>query len=125
MTPVLHTIVFLATVLWCHAAVLAWEWLGTLRRAIHSDKIGHVVNLLGAMVPVVVTYIAVVFAGALLGLPSMVAFLALVVPGGLVYGFRTDLGDETPSTLALERRRMVLTIALAVPVLLWRAWGRP
>ena len=121
----IHTIVFLATLLWCHAAVLAWEWVATLRRAVHSDKVGQVVNLLGAMVPVVITYIFVVFAGAILGLPSIVAFLALVVPGGLVYALRVDLGDVTPSTLALERRRALLTLALAVPVFAWRAWGGP
>lgn len=125
-TPILiQAIVFLATLLWCHVAVLALEWVGTLRRAVHSDKVGQVVNLLGAMVPVVITYIFVVFAGAILGLPSIVAFLALVVPGGLVYGFRVDLGDQAPSTVALERRRALLTLALAVPVFAWRAWGGP
>lgn len=123
-TPLLiHIIVFLATLLWCHAAVLAWEWLGKLRSAVHSDKVGQVVNLLGAMVPVVITYIFVVFAGAILGLPSIVAFLAVVVPGGLVYAFRVDLGEETPSTPALERRRTLLTIALAVLVFMWCGLG--
>ena len=69
-------VVFLASILWCHAAVLAWEWLGTLRRASQNDKVGHVVSLLGAFVPVVVTYITVVLVGAVIGLPSMVVFLA-------------------------------------------------
>ncbi len=121
-TPLLiQIIVFIATLLWCHAAVLAWEWIRLLRSAAQSDKVGVVVKLLGAMVPVVVLYIVVVFAGAILGLPSMVAFLALVVPGGLVFGFRTELGDETPTGAGTERRRALWTLALLAGVLAWRA----
>lgn len=120
MTPLLHTIVFLATVLWCHAAILALDWIGVLRRAPHHEKVGLVVNLLGAFVPVVVIYIVVVFAGAILGLPSMVAFLAVVVPAGFVFAFRIDLADEFPSTWPREQRRILLTVALALLVLGYR-----
>ena len=110
-------VVFLASILWCHAAALAWEWLGTLRRASQNDKVGHVVSLLGAFVPVVVTYIAVVLVGAVIGLPSMVVFLALIVPGGLVFRLRMELSDEAQPTWAREQRRFIFTIVLVCLVI--------
>lgn len=108
---------FLASVLWCHAAVLAWEWLGTLRRASHNDKVGHVVSLLGTLVPAVVLYIGVVLIGAAVGFPSVVVFLAVIVPGGLVFGLRMELSDEAQPTWAREQRRFIFTIALVCLVI--------
>lgn len=119
MSPetLIRIVEIIATILWCHAALLALEWLGTLRRASQNDKVGHVVSLLGAFVPVVVTYITVVLVGAVIGLPSMVVFLALIVPGGLVFGLRMELSDETQPTWAREQHRFIFTIVLVCLVI--------
>ncbi len=114
----------LALLLWCHAAVLAVDWLGLLRRAPQHERVGMFVNLLGALVPIVVLYIAVVFAGSVFGLRSVVVFLALIVPGGLVVALRLDLRDLRPSKPALELRRMAVTLGLALVLLgYWRLRG--
>ena len=67
--------------------------------------------------PVVVTYITVVLVGAVIGLPSMVVFLALIVPGGLVFGLRMELSDEAQATWAREQRRFIFTIVLVCLVI--------
>ena len=116
-------VVFVATALWCYAAVLALEWFGTLRRAPHNDKVGHVVSLLGALVPAVVLYILVVLVGGVVGLPSVVVFLALIVPGGLVFGLRIALADEGPVTSRQERQRALWSAALLALVIAYRQVG--
>jgi len=119
MSPetLIRIVEIIATILWCHAALLALERIGTLRRAAQNEKAGHVVSLLGAFVPVVVTYITVVLVGAVIGLPSMVVFLALIVPGGLVFGLRMELSDEAQPTWAREQRRFIFTIVLVCLVI--------
>ena len=122
MAPDLPIRVFLfaATLLWCHGTVLLWEWGGQLRRHPGSERVALVVGLLGALVPVVVGFVAVVFVGAVVGLPSVVALLALIVPVGLAIAMRVELAGLTGGTLwrlSGERRRILATLGLVVVVL--------
>ncbi len=112
-------IVFLATVLWVHVIAVLAEWIALLRRADHGSKISVVIDMLGALVPVVILFIAVVFASSIFGFRSSVVFLAVIVPGGLVFALRSQVTKDEFAWS--EGKRWLISGILLALVLGWRA----
>lgn len=119
MTAVL-VIKFCALLLWCYAAVLAVAWFRAVRAEDTTRHVGHVISLLGVFVPLSCLLVIVVFLGAMLGLPSVVALLAVLVPAGLVVGLQLEVNRLTVSNERVEMLRLGLTLCLALSVIVWR-----
>ena len=111
-------VVFLATLLWAYVAVVAVEWIWHLRRTEPGARVAMVVDLLSALVPVVIAFIAVVFASVLFGFRSGVVLLALVVPGGLLIALRSQVTAQ-PAPWQ-EPIRLGASLGVLCAVTLWR-----
>ncbi len=110
-----------ATLLWCHAGVLAVAWFRQVARTDKRFHVGHFVALMGEMVPMAAGAILLIFGGAILGLPSVVVFLAVVLPAGLVLALATEVDRLTePPDAGVETRRLAATLGLAVLAVAWR-----
>jgi len=109
-----------ATLLWCHAAVLGAAWARAVARSERRYHVGHVVSLLGELVPMAVAVVLLVFAGSFLGLPSVVVFLAIVYPAGLVLGLVFEVRRICDPSPAAEAARLAASLVLAVLVLGYR-----
>lgn len=109
-----------ATFLWCYAGVLTVAWFRQVAKTDKRFHVGHFVALMGEMVPMAAGAILLIFAGALLGLPSVVVFLAIVLPAGLVLALVTEVHRLTPTDSRVESRRLAATLGLVVFVVMWR-----
>ena len=116
----IRLIVLAATILWSYAAVVGAEWARMLWRSERREHVTLVFDLVTALLPAAAAYVLLVLAGHVLGLPSVVVFLAVVVPGGLVYAFRTSLVDRGMTGARREQGRLLIALALAVAVVATR-----
>jgi hypothetical protein len=116
----IRLIVLAATILWSYAAVVGAEWARMLWRSERREHVTLVFDLVTALLPAAAAYVLLVLAGHVLGLPSVVVFLAVVVPGGLVYAFRTSLVDRGLTGARREQGRLLIALALAVAVVATR-----
>lgn len=116
----IRLIVLAATILWSYAAVVGAEWARMLWRSERREHVTLVFDLVTALLPAAAAYVLLVLAGHVLGLPSVVVFLAVVVPGGLVYAFRTSLVDRGLTSARREQGRLLIALALAVAVVATR-----
>jgi hypothetical protein len=116
----IRLIVLAATILWSYAAVVGAEWARMLWRSERREHVTLVFDLVTALLPAAAAYVLLVLAGHVLGLPSVVVFLAVVVPGGLVYAFRTSLVDRGLIGARREQGRLLIALALAVAVVATR-----
>ncbi|QXT38820.1 hypothetical protein [Gymnodinialimonas ceratoperidinii] len=120
MTPI-ALIEALATLLWSYAALTALVWALHLRREDQGAHVPAMTELLSHLVPAMIILVVVVLVGALIGLPSVVAFIALLFPAGLAYGFHMALTDlrDTP-TGRQDLPRLALSLGLAAVVITFR-----
>jgi hypothetical protein len=116
----IRLIVLAATILWSYAAVVGAEWARMLWRSERREHVTLVFDLVTALLPAAAAYVLLVLAGHVLGLPSVVVFLAVVVPGGLVYAFRTSLVDRGLIGARREQGRLLIALARAVAVVATR-----
>jgi hypothetical protein len=116
----IRLIVLAATILWSYAAVVGAEWARMLWRSERREHVTLVFDLVTALLPAAAAYVLLVLAGHVLGLPSVVVFLAVVVPGGLVYAFRTSLVHRGLTGARREQGRLLIALALAVAVVATR-----
>ncbi len=116
----IRLIVLAATILWSYAAVVGAEWARMLWRSERREHVTLVFDLVTALLPAAAAYVLLVLAGHVLGLPSVVVFLAVVVPGGLVYAFRASLVDRGLTGARREQGRLLIALALAVAVVATR-----
>jgi hypothetical protein len=116
----IRLIVLAATILWSYAAVVGAEWARMLWRSERREHVTLVFDLVTGLLPAAAAYVLLVLAGHVLGLPSVVVFLAVVVPGGLVYAFRTSLVDRGLTGARREQGRLLIALALAVAVVATR-----
>jgi hypothetical protein len=116
----IRLIVLAATTLWSYAAVVGVEWARMLWRSERREHVTLVFDLVTGLLPAAAAYVLLVLAGHVLGLPSVVVFLAVVVPGGLVYAFRASLVDGGLTGARREQGRLLIALALAVAVVATR-----
>ncbi len=109
----------LATGLWTYTALTLLAWINLTRRLPRGAHVAAVVDLLGHLVPAMIALVAVVLIGALAGLPSVVALIALLFPAGTAYGTHMALGDATEAS-ASALPRIAATLVIAAGVIAWR-----
>lgn len=119
MTPIV-LVESVATLLWAYALVLAVSWFRAVARDDRKAHVGHFVSLMGAMVPFSASVIALVFIGGTLGLPSVVVFLAVLLPAGLVTALQLEVSRMTGPRLDWEARRVAFGLCLGVALIVWR-----
>lgn len=112
---------FTALLLWCYGAVHLVLWTRLLIRAERHAHIGQIVSLLGEMVPVACGLVLVVALGALIGLPSVVVFIAVLTPAGLAWALRLEVNRLTGPPPWAEARRALAAALLAAALLLLQA----
>lgn len=109
-----------AMFLWCHAAILLVAWVRAVARTGRRNHVGHFVSLAGEMVPMVAGVVILVFLGAFIGLPSVVVFLAVVFPAGIVVALLFEMRRLEGVARAREARRLALALGLAGGVFMLR-----
>ncbi|MEX3015821.1 hypothetical protein [Gymnodinialimonas hymeniacidonis] len=110
-----------ATALWVYAALTFAHWALRAARLDRRQHIAAATDLLGHLVPAMILLVLTVLAGALIGLPSVVAFIALLFPAGLAYGAHMALHDmEPPPSRPHLISRLFMTIVLAVLIIFTR-----
>jgi hypothetical protein len=112
MSPV-ATIEAAATLFWTYAGLAACEWCARLWRKGRPEHLALVFEMIGHLVPAMITLLVVVLAGIILGLPSVVVIIAILFPAGLAVGFHMGLNDVRDATWAGEATRLGLTALIA------------
>lgn len=111
---------FCSLLLWCYAIVLSVAWFRAVGADDKRTHVGHFLGLMGVFVPLSCVLVFVVFLGAMLGLPSVVAILAVLVPAGLVVGLQLEISRLTASSERVEILRLGITLGMTLAVLAWR-----
>lgn len=113
-----------ATLLWSYSALTFAAWLIHLIRLPQGDHVATVTELLFHLVPAMIALVVVVLFGALIGLPSVVAFIAILFPAGLAYGTHMALCDirDVPTGRG-DLPRLAFALLLAGVVILYRFLG--
>lgn len=106
--------------LWCYAIVLTVAWFRAVGAENQNTHVGHFLGLMGVFVPLSCVLVFVVFLGSVLGMPSVIALLVVLVPAGLVIGLQLEVSRLTASSERTELLRLGLTLGLALVVLAWR-----
>lgn len=119
MTPI-AAVEAVATLFWTYAALAAIEWAGRLSRFERGQHLAHVFELIGHLVPAMVTLLVVVLAGAFLGFPSVVVVIAILFPAGLAVGVHMGLNDLREASWTGEAARLLLTALIGGAVI----WAR-
>lgn len=114
MTPI-ALIEAAATLLWTYAALTFAAWVNHARCLERSAHIPALIELLTHLVPAMIALVVTVLIGALIGLPSVVAFIALLFPAGLAYGTHTALTETQATRLAprLIATALIATVLIA------------
>ena len=109
-----------APLLWVYTALTFVAWLNHLLR---RDKSGHVAmgaELLSRLVPAMIGLVVVVLAGAFIGLPSAVAFIALLFPAGTAYGTHMALSEAQDGHPSSILPRLVATLLAGLIIITLR-----
>lgn len=118
MTPI-AIIEAAATLLWVYTALTFITWVALVWRLGQGAHVAAVTELLSHLVPAMIGLVLLVLFGALVGLPSVVAFIALLFPAGTAYGTHMALteGRDAPTDRRdLPRAAATLIIAAALIV---------
>jgi hypothetical protein len=102
-----------ATVYWTYAGLAALEWFVRLWRKERREHLALVFEMIGHLVPAMITLLVVVLAGAFIGLPSVVVIIAVLFPAGLAVGFHMGLNDLREASWTGEAARLGLTALIA------------
>lgn len=111
---------FCALLLWCYALVLTVEWFRAVGSKDRKTHVGHFLGLMGVLVPLSCALVMFAFAGAFMGLPSVIALLVILVPAGLVVGLQLEIRKLRETSEEVEMLRLGITLGLTGLVLLWR-----
>lgn len=107
-----------ATVLWTYTALTLTAWIMHTRRLDQGAHVPAFVELLGHLVPAMIALVVTVLFGALVGLPSVVALIALLFPAGMAYGTHMALSEASDHTR--PRLRIAATLALSAAIIVYR-----
>ena len=102
-----------ATLFWTYAGLAAAEWGVRLWHKERREHLPLVFEMIGHLVPAIITLLVVVLAGIFLGLPSVVVIIAVLFPAGLAMGFHMGLNDLRQATWPGEATRLGLTALIA------------
>lgn len=119
MPAAIAVIEALATVLWTYAGLSFIAWARHTVNQHKSTHVAAVVELLFHLVPAMIGLVLLVLVGAFIGLPSVVAFIALLFPAGLAYGTHMALteardGDDAGGAPHLPRAALAVLLACAI-----------
>lgn len=115
MTPI-AIIEATATLLWVYTALTFATWLAHLWRLDKGAHVAAATELLSHLVPAMIGLVLLVLFGAFIGLPSVVAFIALLFPAGTAYGTHMALieaRDAPTDRRDLPRIAATLLISMA------------
>jgi hypothetical protein len=79
-----------------------------------------VFELIGHLVPAMVTLLVVVLVGAFFGFPTVVVVIAILFPAGLAFGVHMGLNDLRKATWRGEGARLLLTFLIGLAAIWWR-----
>jgi hypothetical protein len=119
MSPV-AAIEAVATLFWTYAVLAAIEWFARLSRRERREHLPLFFEMIGHLVPAMITLLVVVLAGAFLGFPTVVVVIAVLFPAGLAVGFHMGLNDLREATWRGEVARIALTALIGGGVV----WAR-
>lgn len=120
MTPI-AVIEALATLLWVYSGLTFVAWVLHVRALPTGAHVAAAAELAAHFLPAMIGLVAIVMIGALIGLPSVVAFIAVLFPAGTAYGTHmalTELRDAPTGRGDLPR--LAATLAITVPLILLR-----
>lgn len=117
MTPI-AIIESIATGLWTYTALTLGAWILHIRRLDQGAHVPAAAELLGHLVPAMIALVVTVLIGSLIGLPSVVALIALLFPAGLAYGTHMALSEaqDAPN----HRPRIMASLALTAAIIAYR-----
>lgn len=107
-----------ATLFWTYASLAGIEWSARLSRRDRSEHVALVFEMIGHLVPAMITLVVVVLAGAIFGFPTVVVLIAILFPAGLALGMHMGLNDLREGTWQGETLRLTLT-ALIGGLVIW------
>jgi hypothetical protein len=113
MTPIL-ALMALSNFFWAYAIVLTAIWIRAVGRTDRRDHVGHFVNLMGGLIPGIVSVFALLFLGGVLGLPWMIALILLAFPAGIAIGLHLEVGRLIAPDPWHDARRVTITVLLAL-----------
>jgi di/tricarboxylate transporter len=117
MTPI-ALIEAAATLLWVYAGLTLAHWAYRTARLERRDHIPALADLISHLVPAMILLVLTVLAGALIGLPSVVAFIAILFPAGLAFGSHMALHEhDPPPTQKHTLARIAFTLALSAALI--------
>lgn len=120
MTPI-ALIEAAATLLWVYTGLTAFAWANHTRRLTKGAHVPAVTELLSHLVPAMIALVVTVLFGALIGLPSVVAFIALLFPAGTAYGTHMALTEARDSPISRQDLpRIATTVALTLAIITYR-----
>lgn len=108
-----------ATLLWTYTVLTALAWLNYARRLDRSAHIPAAAELITHLVPAMIALVLTVLVGALIGLPSVVALIAILFPAGTAYGTHTAL-SEASDTTPNHTPRLLATALIAAALITYR-----
>jgi hypothetical protein len=111
---------FISVLMWSYAVVLAAVWVRRVARTPRSEHVGHFLELLAGLVPLSCAAVALVLVGGVIGLPSVVGFLFVFLPVGVVVALHFEVRRIEEARPDLDRVRVLLGLGLATAVLVAR-----
>ena len=113
----------IATLFWTYAGLAAVEWVARLARRERREHLPLVFEMIGHLVPAMITLLVVVLAGAFLGFPTVVVVIAVLFPAGLAVGFHMGLNDVREAHWRGEIIRLALTALLGAAIIWTRQFS--
>ncbi len=113
----------IATLFWTYAGLAAVEWFARLARRERREHLPLVFEMIGHLVPAMITLLVVVLAGAFLGFPTVVVVIAVLFPAGLAVGFHMGLNDVREAHWRGEIIRLALTALLGAAIIWTRQFS--
>jgi len=114
LVPVMKLV---SVLLWSYALVLAFFWVRAVAREDRKTHVAHFVELLAAFVPLSCAAVVLVMAGALIGLPSVVGVLFVLLPAGAVIALSQEVRRVEGESDRHEGLRLGLSLCLACGVI--------
>jgi hypothetical protein len=119
MTPI-AVVGAVTTLFWTYAGLGAIEWAARISRLEKTRRLPLVFELIGHLVPAMVTLLVVVLVGAFFGFPTVVVVIAILFPAGLAFGVHMGLNDLRKATWRGEGARLLLTFLIGLAAIWWR-----
>lgn len=111
----------IATLLWSYTALTLLAWITHTARLDRSHHVAALTDLITHLVPAMIGLVALVLIGAFIGLPSVVAFIAILFPAGTAYATHMALTEARDAPLnRADLPRLAATLAFAMALIAYR-----